>query len=106
MYEYFFFSDDSSDSEENEKTSLPNTPACGPDVMCPTNDDKISVSSRYKKNKTNSKKNVNFEPEKYEAALRNILGVIQIIKFNVKKIRNLNVHFFFYNCIYYRFQST
>ncbi|XP_050532620.1 protein ecdysoneless [Daktulosphaira vitifoliae] len=70
-------SDDSSNSEENEKISniSPNMLTCGPDVMCPTNDDKFSVSSRYKKKKTKtiSKNNVNFEPEKYEAALRNIL---------------------------------
>jgi len=45
--------------------------------MCPTNDDKDAVAIRYKKknNKINEKSGVNFEPEKYEAAL-NIIGTI------------------------------
>lgn len=48
--------------------------------MRPTNDDKDAVAIRCKKNKskTNEKSNVNFEPEKYEAALRSILGTISI----------------------------
>lgn len=63
---------------------------CGPGVMCPTNDDKESVSVRYKKKKSknNERSSVNFEPEKYEAALRSILGMIQI-----KKLSNRN-HFY------------
>jgi len=46
--------------------------------MRPTNDDKDAVAVRYKKNKnkTNEKSGVNFEPEKYEAALRSILGMV------------------------------
>jgi len=46
--------------------------------MLPTNDDKDAVAVRYnkKKNKINEKSNVNFEPEKYEAALRIILGMV------------------------------
>lgn len=46
--------------------------------MRPTTDDKDAVSTRYKtnKNKTTKNTNVNFEPEKYEAALRSILGII------------------------------
>lgn len=56
--------------------------ACGPDVMRPTSDDNNSVSVRYgKKKKSNEKSSVNFEPEKYEAALRNILGMNDKIKF-------------------------
>lgn len=43
--------------------------------MRPTSDDNDAVSVRFeKKKKSNEKANVNFEPEKYEAALRNILG--------------------------------
>jgi len=50
---------------------------CGPDVMRPTNDDNDAVAVRYnkKKNEINKKSGVNFEPEKYEAALRSILGM-------------------------------
>lgn len=75
--------DDSSDSDEEKKSDndkLSNLLVCGPNVMCPTNDDKDAVAIRCKKNKnkTNEKSNVNFEPEKYEAALRNILGIILI----------------------------
>lgn len=46
--------------------------------MRPTNDDKDAVAVRYKKNKNkiNEKGSVNFEPEKYEAALRSILGMV------------------------------
>lgn len=46
--------------------------------MRPSNDDKDAVAIRYKKKKakSNDKTNVNFEPEKYEAALRSILGII------------------------------
>jgi len=46
--------------------------------MRPTNDDKDAVNVRYnkKKKKINEKSGVNFEPEKYEAALRSILGII------------------------------
>lgn len=43
--------------------------------MRPSNDDKDAVAVRYKKSK-NKKSSVNFEPEKYEAALRSILGKI------------------------------
>lgn len=48
--------------------------------MRPTNDDKDAVAIRYKKkkSKTNEKSTVHFEPEKYEAALRSILGMILI----------------------------
>jgi len=70
-------SDDSSDFDDEEKHSnkkLSNMLACGPDVMCPTNDDKDAVAIRYQKKKSNNKNIVNFEQEKYEAALRNILG--------------------------------
>jgi len=71
-------SDDSSDSDDEDKPTnekLSNLLACGPNVMCPTNDDKDAVAIRYKKknNKINEKSAVNFEPEKYEAALRSIL---------------------------------
>lgn len=45
--------------------------------MRPTSDDKDVVAIRYKKkkDKSNEKSSVNFEPEKYEAALRSILGM-------------------------------
>jgi len=70
--------DSSSDSDDEEKSAnekVLNSLACGPDVMRPTNDDKDAVAIRYnkKKKKINEKSNVNFEPEKYEAALRSIL---------------------------------
>jgi len=55
--------------------------------MRPTNDDKESVAIRYKKKK--KKSNVNFEPEKYEAALRSILGMILIKSF----IKAIFTHF-------------
>lgn len=49
--------------------------------MKPTSDDKNAVATRYKKNKnkTTEKSSVNFEPEKYEAALRSILGIIYLL---------------------------
>lgn len=55
---------------------------CGPDVMRPSNDDENAVATRSKKrkSKSNDKSNVNFEPEKYEAALRSILGKVIYIK--------------------------
>lgn len=48
--------------------------------MCPTNDDQEAVAVRYKKKKSKNidRSSVNFEPEKYEAALQNILGMISI----------------------------
>lgn len=73
-----FNSDDSDDSDDEDKPNddkLSNLLVCGPDVMRPSNDDKDAVAVRYKKNK-NKKSSVNFEPEKYEAALRSILGII------------------------------
>ncbi|XP_060881432.1 protein ecdysoneless [Metopolophium dirhodum] len=68
-------SDDSDDEDKPDDDKLSNLLVCGPDVMLPTNDDKDAVAVRYnkKKNKINEKSNVNFEPEKYEAALRSIL---------------------------------
>lgn len=76
-------SDDSSDEDEDDKvdnSKLSNMLVCGPDVMRPTNDDNNAVAVRYKKNKSksNEKSNVNFEPEKYEAALRSILGICSL----------------------------
>lgn len=68
-------SDDSDDEDKPDDDKLSNLLVCGPDVMHPTNDDKDAVAVRYKKNKNkiNEKSSVNFEPEKYEAALRSIL---------------------------------
>ncbi|XP_050428498.1 protein ecdysoneless [Adelges cooleyi] len=70
-------SDDSSESENDENAAsdkLANMLMCGPNVMQPTNDDKDLVATRHKKTKKGlPNKSVNFEPEKYEAALRNIL---------------------------------
>lgn len=76
-----FNSDDSDDSDDEDKPDddkLSNLLVCGPDVMLPSNDDKDAVAVRYKKNKNkiNKKSSVNFEPEKYEAALKSILGII------------------------------
>ncbi|KAE9544558.1 hypothetical protein AGLY_000099 [Aphis glycines] len=65
-------SDDSDDEDKPNDDKLSNLLVCGPDVMRPSNDDKDAVAVRYKKNK-NKKSSVNFEPEKYEAALRSIL---------------------------------
>ncbi|XP_025409951.1 protein ecdysoneless isoform X2 [Sipha flava] len=71
--------DDDDDGDENAakplNEKLSELLVCGPEVMCPTNDDKDAVSTRYKKKKSKSieKNNINFEPEKYEAALRSIL---------------------------------
>jgi len=82
MCEILFNSDDSSDFDDEEKPNnekISNLLVCGPDVMRPTNDDKDAVAIRYKKKK--KKSNVNFEPEKYEAALRSILGIILIKSF-------------------------
>lgn len=57
---------------------MSNLLVCGPDVMLPTNDDKEIVATKYKEKKSISKNKsgVNYEPEKYEAALRNIIGMI------------------------------
>lgn len=75
-----FYSDESDDEDNEDKPDddkLSNLLVCGPDVMRPTNDDNDAVAVRYnkKKNEINKKSGVNFEPEKYEAALRSILGM-------------------------------
>lgn len=77
----WIYSDDSSDSNDEDKPSnekLADMLVCGPGVMCPTNDDKEAVAVRHKKKKSknNERSSVNFEPEKYEAALRSILGML------------------------------
>lgn len=71
-------SDDLDDEDKPDDDKLSNLLVCGPDVMRPTNDDKDAVAVRYKKNKNikNEKSGVNFEPEKYEAALKSILGMV------------------------------
>lgn len=80
-FDYLINSDDSDDSDDEDKPvddKFSNLLVCGPDVMRPTNDDKDAVAIRYNKNKNkiNEKSNMNFEPEKYEAALRSILGMV------------------------------
>lgn len=64
--------------------------------MRPTNDDKDAVAVRYnkKKSKSTEKSNVNFEPEKYEAALRSILGMVFI--------NLLTITIFFYYGYYFQ----
>lgn len=65
--------------------------------MRPTNDDKDAVSTRYNKNKnkTTVKNNVHFEPEKYEATLQSILGIISLYLFLFLPILFFNIFFRF-----------
>lgn len=72
-------SDESSDSDDGKPDDkLTNLLVCGSEVMRPTDDDKEATRYKAKKTKTNNQNGVNYEPEKYEAALRNIIGVTLI----------------------------
>lgn len=94
MIHKIFNSDDSSsdfnDEEKPGNEKVSNLLTCGPDVMRPTNDDKDAVAIRYKKKKKKiiKKCNVHFEPEKYEAALRSILGMSLISSYIIVTFTN------------------